>query len=223
MEKSDKQLIILTVPHSRCLKDVNKSQHTCDYVALKSANQISMKVENGIRKVVVLAADINRTVTDLNRIESSDSKYHTLLKEIVDVKITEILKNNVVNDNNIIYIIDCHSFPGYSFPNISITDPDVCILIANCLQLIYVEELTDTFKKYGIQVTTHPGAGNFIIEKYFSYDNHLLETGYSIKIIPILIEFNENLNYKKLLVICDCIEQWINKVNDYMVKQLKDK
>ena len=209
-----KQLIILTVPHSFCLENNKGSNYECDYRALECANIISKILLNDTREVLIFPANINRVTLDLNRVTSDG--FHKLLNDKINSKITEIELNDTVNINNIIYLMDCHSFLGNFFGNASTTNPDVSILMANCIQLNYIQELRDLLGKKDIVTTIHLGSGNSIIEKYFNYDQKNLQSNH-IKMIPILIEFNENLTNEKISNIGYCINQWIDIINIYFI------
>lgn len=209
-----KQLIILTVPHSKCIENLNV--HVCDFGALKCAKIISEKLSGDQNETIILEANINRTILDLNRIKSFNSDYRTKLRSTVIDKIKENEKLDIKNKNRIIYIIDCHSFPDKTndFSNVRIKNPDVAILMASCYQLNYAEEMTDILHELGISATKHLGNGNDIIEEFYSV-NQKLKFGYNTIIIPLLLEFNEGLSDNKIKIIGTGIGEWIESINKF--------
>ena len=220
----DKQLIIITIPHSLCIKNLSEKGHSCDFIALKAAKKLADVLSNDKRVIQVYPASINRTEMDLNRIQSFHNNYRIEIRHKIEAKIQEIIASDVISNSRIIYIIDCHSFPQYSFANISIDNPDVAILMADCRQLDYIEELTDLLKRAGILVTKHLGSSNSIIEEYYMRDQKVLNSSKDkIRIIPILVEFNENLSDDKISIICNEIYRWIDTINDYVINSLKNK
>lgn len=219
-----KKSIILTLPHLKCSNDQSDTtpHHNCDTIIEKVANIMSKILLNDKREIVIFWGDINRNISDLNRIESRGTDFDAQLEAYVETTIKEINNQNIKNSNNIIYIIDCHSFPSTKtdneghFRNIRINNPDVAILMADCLQLDYAEELYEILKENNISVTKHLGKGNYIIEKYYAYGRQLTKNNSLAIIIPILIEFNEDLSDAKITIICQCIEKWIVSIDAYL-------
>lgn len=114
--------------------------------------------------------------------------------------------NNVIishKSNNLIFLIDCHSFPANNFQSISVKNPDMSILFLP-KYLMIIDDLYNDLRDSNILVTKFIGKGNDIIESSDDYNR---------KIIPILLEVNE-----KLLIISKCIDKWINKINEYYSK-----
>src|SRR5437588_192292 len=107
------KLIILTLPHFKCLNNKFNTfnDHNCDIILPKISNIMSKILSNDKRKIVILEGDINRQASDLNRIESSGTNFDIQLEQLIETKIKEINYQNIKIPNNIIYIIDCHSFP----------------------------------------------------------------------------------------------------------------
>lgn len=213
-----KQLIVITTPHEKC--EDNNIGHTCDTFARILAEQLKISLANDSREIVYFKGNINRKKIDLNRLNSRDTIFR---KSITSYIIEHINKLITQNEARLIYILDCHSFPpGNSFNNISINNPDIAILFDDCLQLIYVEELTDILNKNKIRSTKHIGNQNDIIDEFIEINKTYLQY-YKIKIMPILIEINEGIDMNKLKIIGQSVNQWINNVNKYYETLIKRK
>lgn len=220
---ADKQLVILTVPHFKCEPKIEKNKpHNCDYYADKLASKLYETLLDETHEVIVYGGTINRSLLDLNRAESFESNFRRRIRNRIKMKINEIkLLPSPKNFSNIIYVIDCHSFPKGHFNNIRITDPDVCILFSSCNQLVLVEELTDTFRDYGIVTTKFIGNRNDIINEYYEIDQKHDIKKNRIKIVPILVEINETVSDEKITTICAAIKEWIITINKYTTKIFK--
>ena len=226
---SGKQLIVLTVPHYVCDDGI---EHPCDNYAAKLAETITDSIKSNSRDIVIQYGDIPRKITDLNRnkYSSISSNFRRKIRNLIEEKIKSIQINQVnqVNHEEIIYLIDCHSFPGKSFANVRFENPDVSILMADCRQLTLVEELTDSLKEKGIKATKHLGKGNSIIEEFYFPDKtdgtqrapipertQRAPIPERTRIIPILIEANENEDYN-MKIVAECVNVWIEKINKFV-------
>lgn len=213
-----KQLIVLTIPHFVCINDTEK-KHNCDYSAERLAESLKQVLID--KDVYFYNGNINRTFIDLNRIQSNKTDFRKVIRNRIKMKIKEIIATiSSSKEENIIYILDCHSFPSPSFSNIRFSDPQISILLANCEQLIYVDELTEIFRDYGIHATKHIGSGNAIIEEFYNFNKKYKLEKYNIKIIPILIEANESLTNDQMMVACHAIVKWISTVNKYIIEKV---
>jgi len=195
------QLVITTTPHEQCQNP--PIYHTCDTSAKLLAEQI--------QKNIHIAGSINRTIIDLNRLPS---RYTTKFRNNIRTAIQSFISTIQPNDTkNIIYILDCHSFPPntHSFYNIRISEPDIAILFDNPNHLIYMDELISTMADNQIKATKHIGINNDIIDEF----SHINDQ--NITLIPVLIELNESINDPiKLRKIGESIDRWIINVNNFL-------
>lgn len=218
-----KQLIILTVPHAKCDTIIEKNYpHSCDFSAVKFATELKKVLTDDSREIITFYGTINRRKIDLNRIQSIYTNFRKRIRNRIKMRIYELVFSEINIINKIIYVIDCHSFPSNSFENVRINNPDVCILMADCLQLTVVEELTDILRDNGINATKHLGDGNSIIEEFYSFDEYYNLSKLGIKIIPVLIEINEKTasTDEKLYIICSAINIWIQTINKYTLEKI---
>lgn len=200
-ENNGKQLIILTTPHEKCPN--YKHTHLCDFFAIKLANQLLESLKDETTEVMLFSGNINRSVVDLNRIAGRNTEYRKNVKNT--------LLKKIKNSSFVTYVLDCHSFPpGDSFQNIRTTNPDVTILFDDCKsQLLIIDELIETFRDNNILAIKLIGINNDIIDEYNSIKIP------NRKIIPVLIELNENVDDDKLKIIGKCINIWIKTINKY--------
>ncbi len=211
-----KQLIVLTTPHETCAKI---DGHNCDTYALKLANQFKKSLSNKDRDVIIFHGDVNRTKVDLNRAESFYTPFRQEIREKILYKINEIKNSSEISSNNIIYLLDCHSFPNDDpYQNVRISNPDVAILFADCNQLLLTEELTDIFKDNNIKAVKLLASRDDIINEFIDLKYKYIS--YKIDIIPILIEINESVSNEKLEMVGESISRWIDIVNKYIMNQL---
>lgn len=201
--ENKKQYIIITTPHEKCMTKTNE-HHLCDTYAIKLANNIIPNITKKHRSIKVYHGDINRSIIDLNRIISRNTEFRKSISNNVKYYLT----NDNANTKNII-IIDCHSFPNdsKSFNNMRIKNPDICILFDKCLDLIYVEELTDLFKENDIIAIKLIGIHNDIIDEFRNYNN----------VISVLCEVNEGIDNNKLDIIGKVFDIWITKLSSFKI------
>lgn len=206
--KNINQLVILTVPHETCIDHID---HYCDYYA----NKLAMSLKNVLFKkydITIVHGNINRLQIDLNRIQSRNTKFREKIREIVN-------QFNIKNkSNNIIYIIDCHSFPfeksgEYDFATDEVKDPQTTILYDTAIERKYANILESILRTKNINVTNLPGIHNDIIDEFSNIHKH------DLHIIPILIEVREDLTNKQLNDVANSVDQWITTIN----KDLFDK
>ncbi|AYV85781.1 MAG: putative orfan [Satyrvirus sp.] len=211
-----RQLIILTVPHFLC--DESKGKHKCDYYAEKLALCIKKELSNEDRDIVLYNGNINRTITDLNRTESTRTNFRTAIRNRINIKINELIvhKKKYSSDVDMIFVLDCHSFPPKYFENIRYSNPDVSILFVNCMELVYIEELIETFKDFSVVATMHLGGENDIIREFYKLGTGTKKNG--IRIIPVLIEVSEKITEEKLSAVCMAINKWTQTIVSYYKK-----
>lgn len=190
------RLIILTTPHETCISNVG---HSCDYYAPILAKKLFDKLSD-LGDIILIHGNINRKQIDLNRIESRNTDFRNKIRQVVKDSIN-------IDKKNIIYLIDCHSFPvyidrKYHFGTAEIPEPEVTILFDDPMQINIVYQLKLVLSARGLAVTALPGKKNDIIDEFIAIDN---ET----KIIPLLIEVREDLNDDKLDLIGSAIKEWI--------------
>lgn len=216
-----KQLIILTTPHEVC----KGTDHDCDKYAISLAEQLnkSLPEKNNEREISLFHGDINRNTIDLNRFPGrfTEFRHNVRMKVISQLnKLMEIDKT-ATDKNKIIFIIDCHSFRSKSsYENIRTSNPDVAILF-KCNDLLIVEELMDILKDNGVVTIKFIGTRDDIIDEYEGMNNYFELHEHNIRIIPVLIEVNEALSDEKIMVIGKCVNEWINKVNNYLTTKFK--
>lgn len=127
------QLIILTTPHAKCNYKIEKYKpHNCDFYAEKFANKLEQILSENKREIILYHGTINRTEIDLNRDASLDTNFRKRIRNRIKMKIKELAAlDEYQNYSNIIYVIDCHSFPSESFSNIRIKNPEIAILFVS--------------------------------------------------------------------------------------------
>lgn len=209
-----KNLVVITVPHGFCEKNIPKTpdqfEHYCDTYGNNLADKLYGTLKNKYN-IVIFKGDINRKIMDLNRIESRHTKFRTsILHKIIDFAIENIF------NKNIIYLLDCHSYPAtkpYSFSNISIQNPEVSLLFDDMKYLMFVDELVQILRKNGLVTTMHFGIYNDIMDEVLGIQ--LVNT----VIVPILVEVREDLGDDKIGKIAKSIEEWIGIVNQYFMEQ----
>ncbi len=144
-------------------------------------------------------------------------RYLTILRQDIRDKIgiqIDILeKRGTIDHNNIIYVLDCHSFPKKSkFRNIRISDPEVTLLFDNTIDFIYTYELAELLKDSNIKVVTLPGVRNDIIDEFSGKYSR-------VRIISVLVEISETIDDQRLMYISKVFDKWINKINKYILDE----
>lgn len=164
------------------------------------------------RNIVLVEGDISRYYMDLNRrISIYTTEFRKNIRELVIHQIEKIIKNKSLNANNIIYIIDCHSFPNY---NNKFINNDVVILLEALKDYVFASELIIMLKQSNIKTTIFKGEKNDIMDEFNQWDREFT----NIKIIPILLEINESITEQNIKIVCKVINEWINKINKMYVQ-----
>lgn len=219
-----RRLIIITIPHTICDYTKPRTEHVCDFEAENFANILrEVLEEDEINNVYFYRGNIIRTSTDLNRPKSLYTDYRKAIRNRVIMKIKEIkITYPSYPESNIIYIIDCHSFPSQStsFQNIRYKNPDVTVIFTDCNQLIYMDELTEIFKEFNISASKVIGSNNSIIDEFYFIDAYYQLEKSNIKIVPVLIEINESNTQQKMKSIGLAIKGWMPKVNNYIIENV---
>jgi len=96
--------VILTAPHARCTA-TSHSNHSCDFAALSAANELSKALDSVGIESIVLAGDINRETTDLNR---AVARYTTDFRESLRMEV------RLRSRKHEIIVLDVHSYPQSS-------------------------------------------------------------------------------------------------------------
>lgn len=185
--------IILTVPHYICIGTI--SGHNCDTKAELLADSISSKFPDE-QDLIILIGNINRTLIDLNRIQSRNTRFRKRIRE-------EIEKRR----NKRIFLLDCHSFDKtHDFRDKNqFVDPEFVIIYDHEKFKQDAFKLKDMLLLKNIKVNVIKGNKNDIIEEFQSYED----------ITCLLLELSEDLkNSKKIDIISDSIKNWIeNSLN----------
>ena len=92
--------VILTVPHAKC--NFKLQGHYCDLKALEFAESLTDVLQKKNIKVILLVADINRSICDINRIQCRSESFRPKLTNILNEK----------KNNKELWILDIHSFPN---------------------------------------------------------------------------------------------------------------
>lgn len=209
----DEQLIILSVPHAKCLSE--NSKHTCDTAADKLATYIKNKLKN--KDARIFLGDINRSIIDLNR----EAGIYTSWRKNIRDTIKNKLINYKLNKSNIVFVLDCHSFPNGSFGTKKYPNPDVSILYSSKSQLNIINKLINTFERNNIVTTSHLGIHNSVIDEFYILDQRIynvLLNNY-VRIIPILIEVKESITEDQLDKIGLCVNEWIDNITHSLINQ----
>src|SRR5207248_1426846 len=122
-----KMEIILTVPHSSCL---NEPERTCDLIALKAANHLKNALESNAT-VHLFKADKNRYTIDYNRFQGRFTPWRS-----------QIRKN--LKDASL--LLDIHSFPNESdsFGLLNGDIPEIVILDSYLAHNKFIDATTST-------------------------------------------------------------------------------
>lgn len=208
-----KQLIILTTPHELC--DLTIKGHFCDTSAILLSNQLKSSLTNDTNEIIQIHGNINRKQLDLNRYASrNNSEFRNNIREQIQNHSNKVTDQFTIN--NIIYILDCHSYPfNDNFKDIISQESDITLLFDDTKYFIYNMALVDMLKENNIKTIILPGIKNDIIDEFGDLKIP------NVKIIPMLIELNENTN--KIQVIGQIFNEWINKVNAYIIANIKTK
>lgn len=172
--KNDLGKILLTTPHSFCINKENKN-HTCDLLALEAAKHIK---SNNNDMIKIIKGDISRTICDLNRIECR----HKLFRK----KIRKYVSEN----NNVEFVLDIHSFPNKSNPN---------------LEIYILDDYIDKPKKYSVQFVEFMSDNNVKVKLLKGIKNDIHEEMRELGLKSFLIEFNESLKEDRLIEITNFI------------------
>ena len=180
--------IIITIPHSKQGSN-NTFTHNYDIRALMFANFINNYIKENGFKTIFIPGNINREICDLNRKSScyENDYFKTLF-------------NKSINENDVILLLDIHSFPNESNPDLP----------------LYILDYNPNVKEFN----------NFSLDLYnfmnikkintglFKGDvlNALIKTGYDKNIPSILLEVNESLNNNDIKTIAYFVSQWVNKM-----------
>lgn len=171
--------ILLTIPHSHCIDEENE-KHTCDLIALESAILIKKNNYN----FSIINGDVSRTTCDLNRKEFRNTQFRKKIR-------------NYINENDIKFVVDVHSFPNKSNPNLEtyilddykFNPTDYCIDVVNYL------------KKKGVKTKLIKGKNSDI-------EDEMRMMGFK----SFLIEFNESLGKDRLKEIATILNIYLNKL-----------
>ena len=186
-------MILITVPHSTCIDDKNNDNHLCDNKALECAILLSSLLFD---RSTLIISDINRSFCDLNR-DPNRSPYCYSASHFFKQFFNEI------DSNKYKILLDIHSFPNYTDPNLSFYLLGYNHRITND----YNKKLFYTLKKENKSIGFKEGAPDNFLMKYA-----IEEKG----IFAIIIEFNESIHKSILNSIIKtisnfCINEIINK------------
>lgn len=172
--------IIITVPHSYCLKeDIYKERHYCDFRAEESAKILkkSFKKKGFIVHYYVNKQYPRKTVDnvkgcDLNRLICRNHEWRK--------KITKQLKNN----NRILALIDVHSYPH----PINFGGSEVVILYDGNKKNKIPIDILDINSRINNILLKHQNYCNILYGK----NNDIIDEGLKNGISSFLLEFLEN-------------------------------
>lgn len=171
--------VLLTVPHSLCIDDKNRS-HTCDSSAKASAITLSHALEKIQISNLVILADENRTVHDLNRKNSRKTPFRQIISKILQ--------------QHPLLLLDIHSFPNEYLVEAGTnnlfkkgeTPPDIVLLTGKKDRIndkSISEVLEENLKKYYLVKIVHDI--NVV---------DIIANGAEEKVPGILIEINEKIS-----------------------------
>lgn len=194
--------IILTVPHSICLKGETREEKNCDLISLKFANILhDILVKNGYNASVIKST-YNRRYLDPNRFSTLSRLGYLTIKDSNLWKVLNEEIRDYKNYDNVI-VFDVHSFPKGAFN----TDKNIVILDNYPYQKIAIALYYFLKgKKYETTVMTAGIGSNAIID--------VLTSG-PVYIRALLIELNENLSDEDLLEIAKLFLSFL-KFNRYV-------
>lgn len=182
--------VILTVPHATCTT-TSHINHSCDFAALSAANELSKALENVGIESLVLAGDINRGITDLNRMVS---RYTTDFREAVRA---EVRRRSSKRE---IFVLDVHSYPQNSkwglYPIVFLYAGGRVPKWADSMGMAIISELQKP-------ITILDNLGQI---------NDIQDEMHSLGVKAILLEFNESNPREVLLRIARSIAQSLRKL-----------
>jgi hypothetical protein len=188
MKNDSNEVILITSPHGLCPPSSNVVHRQCDLLATKAAELCSRYNGQWIRP------DVYRTKADLNRdIRYGISRSHDEYMETI---------KRFHNEKQRYFVLDVHSFPNNSNAwNLSRDDPEMVILEldgnASESQAVAMQ-----LKSKDIDVVVLAGSlDNAILRNALSYEEGM----------GLLVEFNEALEYNRLLLCVQTLMQWINE------------
>jgi hypothetical protein len=171
--------LILTVPHAVCDITNSNKNHTCDFLAPKSAHKINELWRQIFpdTKIFLIYGDINRKLVDLNRQQKPMPRFHQKLHNIF----TKIQTSHIL-------LWDIHSFPYGSFGKTS-SKEEPWLVILYRKKYSWIKLLIDALQKKGYPCKAVLG----------DRSNYIIQTAHQHYNIPsILLEFNENLSDNQL-------------------------
>jgi len=214
--KSDpKQLVILTIPYFIIYGQNLQQSYAYDLPSRRMVDKLKNTLTNVNYDICLYLRNMDQTC---------DTPYPKAIQNRIKMKINEIkLSELTPSELNIIYILDCSSFRPKSFQNIRIKDPDVCILFADCQQLLMIDELADTLKDNGIMVTKYISHGDTLVKDFFDYNFEYELDKYYTTIVPIIIKINETIPDTKISIITHAIHKWMSTINLYIHQKFSDR
>lgn len=195
--------ILLTVPHSLCIKN---SRRNCDYLA----DDASMNLDKNFRKLhkaitYRIKADKNRNAIDYNRKIARNSRWRVFVRKIM-------------LDESVDVLLDIHSFPseyssfGYfsteSTPSNFSTEytkiiPEVVILDSYHSNNKFLDYNTSiNFNKYLLKY-------KILSKLLVGGENDIIMDGRKKGIPSVLIEYNESLSKERLNFINKIIAKYM--------------
>jgi len=171
--------IIITVPHAVCERDSDTINHSCDLVALDTAQYLQKAL--GKKRALLIVGHINRRISDLNR---KSSRFTDFRQDIRDC----------FHDNLI--VLDVHSFPPKTTRKYD--GAHVAIGTNSYSFEHYVRNLTDYILLNGIYTFAVNNLTTDIITE--AKDNDVAEA--------YLLEFNEKIKKSYRYHICDVIADY---------------
>lgn len=183
--------VVETTPHSYCIPGDNPQDHKCDLSAGISGKILQDELMDTDIPVKRFPSDTHRSVYDLNREPSRETKYRKDVASYVKGKVTTTERET--------WVIDVHSFPS-GYPDFG--DREVALLIfkdqmRNPRNSLLVEYLKVGKIDYGI------------------YDasplNDIMRTSIEMGAYSIVIEMNEKLSKSRVTYIMEIVARWIKE------------
>lgn len=178
--------VILTAPHALCEID-----EECDLKAIKFMTTIENEMRNKDIEVESYAGDIFRSIKDLNRKESSNTRF----MEKVNFALSRLSKNEGV-------VIDVHSSPAdimkekFEVFFLVIDDPKV--------NNNFTRDVCNYFKQLNLKCYIFEGS----LDNYIIYRALFI---YNIRRV-MLIEINNMVRQPKMKYIASVLSDYINKI-----------
>ena len=175
----NEEYILLVSPHSKCIDPIKNINHTCDTLAGKFAQTLSININKEMgMKTIYMEGDVNRTVCDLNRKDDCDAYKSSFKKKLGDY-LSEKDKELPMKPR---LLLDIHSFPSH------IINPprDMYFIISmNDINSVrFINKLYDYLKEHNVSVSIFKGDDNKNDIIYMAYNNNVLSA---------LIEVNESI------------------------------